>query len=46
MRSWPDPGGGLLGYRILTFPRITVFIKRDIDQRLEQTRKVPESVMC
>ena len=44
MTSQPDPGGGLLGYGILTFPRITILAKGHIDQQLERTRtrKVPE----
>ena len=39
-RSQHDLGGGLLGYGILTFPRITIL--GHIDPRLDQTRKVPE----
>ena len=27
-RSWHDPGGGLLGYGILTFPRLAMLVRR------------------
>ena len=32
--------------RSLVFPKITVLAKRPHDQRLEQTRKVPEKHHC
>ena len=43
-RSQSDPGGDLLGCGILTFPRIIILAKRAYDQRLEQTRKIPEKL--